>query len=257
MLRAWHTAIRCRGVTGGGAHPSEGVRDGRGRFTCESLIAGASGAVGSRLVPVLVAAGHEVVGTSRSAEHLAAIEAAGARGVVMDGLDAASVRTAVLDARPDAIVHELSALGGVAPDLKHFDEQFAGTNALRTRGTDNLLAAAREAGVGRFVAQSFTGWPNERSGGPVKTEDDPIDPTPTAASRQTIAAIRYVEQATTDAGGLALRYGGLYGPGNVIGRGGELLEMVKARQAPARRATARGCGRSATSTTRHPPPRSP
>ena len=196
------------------------------------LIAGASGAVGSRLVPVLVAAGHEVVGTSRSAEHLAPIEAAGARGVVMDGLDAASVRAAVLDAQPDAIVHELSALGGVAPDLKHFDEQFAGTNALRTRGTDNLLAAAREAGVGRFVAQSFTGWPNERSGGPVKTEDDPIDPTPTAASRETIAAIRYVEQATTEAGGLALRYGGLYGPGNVIGKGGELLDMVEQRKLP-------------------------
>lgn len=196
------------------------------------FIAGAAGAVGSRLVPLLVAAGHEVIGTSRSAERVAAIEAAGARGVVMDGLDAASVRAAVLAARPDAIVHELSALGGVAPDLKHFDEQFAGTNALRTRGTDHLLAAAREAGVGRFVAQSFTGWPNERTGGPVKTEEDRLDPSPTAASRQTLDAIRYVERATTDAGGLALRYGGLYGPGNVIGRGGELLGMVRARKLP-------------------------
>ena len=196
------------------------------------FIAGAAGAVGSRLVPLLVAAGHEVIGTSRSAERVAAIEAAGARGVVMDGLDAASVRAAVLAARPDAIVHELSALGGVAPDLKHFDEQFAGTNALRTRGTDHLLAAAREAGVGRFVAQSFTGWPNERTGGPVKTEEDPLDPSPTAASRRTLDAIRYVERATTDAGGLALRYGGLYGPGNVIGRGGELLGMVRARKLP-------------------------
>ena len=196
------------------------------------FIAGAAGAVGSRLVPLLVAAGHEVIGTSRSAERVAAIEAAGARGVVMDGLDAASVRAAVLAARPDAIVHELSALGGVAPDLRHFDEQFAGTNALRTRGTDHLLAAAREAGVGRFVAQSFTGWPNERTGGPVKTEEDRLDPSPTAASRQTLDAIRYVERATTDAGGLALRYGGLYGPGNVIGRGGELLGMVRARKLP-------------------------
>jgi nucleoside-diphosphate-sugar epimerase len=190
------------------------------------FIAGATGAVGSRLVPLLVAAGHDVVGTSRSAERLGDIEAAGARGVVMDGLDAASVRSAVLEARPDAIVHELSALGGVAPDLKHFDEQFAGTNALRTRGTDHLLAAAGEAGVGRFVAQSFTGWPNERTGGPVKTEEDPLDPSPTSASRQTLDAIRHVERATTEAGGLALRYGGLYGPGNVIGRGGELLAMV-------------------------------
>lgn len=196
------------------------------------FIAGATGAVGSRLVPLLVDAGHEVVGTSRSAERLGDIEAAGARGVVMDGLDAASVRTAVLDARPDAIVHELSALGGVAPDLKHFDEQFAGTNALRTRGTDHLLAAAREAGVGRFVAQSFTGWPNERTGTPVKTEEDPLDPSPTSASRQTLDAIRHVERATTGAGGLALRYGGLYGPGNVIGRGGELLAMVQDGKLP-------------------------
>lgn len=196
------------------------------------FIAGATGAVGSRLVPLLVDAGHEVIGTSRSAERLGYIEAAGARGVVMDGLDAASVRTAVLDARPDAIVHELSALGGVAPDLKHFDEQFAGTNDLRTRGTDHLLAAAREAGVGRFVAQSFTGWPNERTGTPVKTEEDPLDPSPTSASRQTLDAIRRLERVTTEAGGLALRYGGLYGPGNVIGRGGELLAMVQDGKLP-------------------------
>jgi nucleoside-diphosphate-sugar epimerase len=196
------------------------------------FIAGASGAVGSRLVPLLVAAGHEVVGTSRSAERLGAIEAAGAKGVVMDGLDAASVGTAVLDARPDVIVHELTGLGGVTPDLKHFDAGFAATNVLRTRGTDHLLAAAAEAGVGRFIAQSYTGWPNERTGGPVKTEEDPIDPAPTAASRETVAAIRYVERATTDAAGLVLRYGGLYGPGNAIGRGGEILAMVEARKLP-------------------------
>ena len=196
------------------------------------FIAGATGAVGSRLVPLLVAAGHEVVGTSRSVERLGEIEAEGARGVVMDGLDAASVRAAVLDARPDAIVHELSALGGVAPDFKHFDEAFAGTNALRTRGTDHLLAAAREASVGRFLAQSFTGWSNERSGGAVKSEEDPLDPSPTPASRRTLDGIRYVERATTDAGGLALRYGALYGPGNVIGRGGDVLEMVVAGKLP-------------------------
>ena len=196
------------------------------------FIAGATGAVGSRLVPLLVAEGHEVVGTSRSAERLGDIEAAGAKGVVMDGLDAASVRAAVLDARPEVIVHELTGLGGVTPDLKHFDEGFAATNALRTAGTDHLLAAAREAGVARFVAQSYTGWPNERTGGPVKTEEDPIDPTPTAASRETVAAIRHVEQSTTDAGGLVLRYGGLYGPGNAIGTGGEMLAMVQDGKLP-------------------------
>jgi len=196
------------------------------------FIAGASGAVGSRLVPLLVAAGHEVVGTSRSAERLGDIEAAGAKGVVMDGLDAASVRSAVVDARPDVIVHELTALSGAPADFKHFDEAFAATNALRTRGTDNLLAAAADVGVVRFIAQSYTGWPNERTGGPVKTEEDPIDPHPTDASKETVAAITYVEQATTAAGGLALRYGQLYGPGQAIGRGGELIAMVEAGKFP-------------------------
>jgi nucleoside-diphosphate-sugar epimerase len=196
------------------------------------FIAGATGAVGSRLVPLLVAEGHEVVGTSRSAERLGALERAGASGVVMDGLDAASVRAAVMDAKPDVIVHELTALSGAAADFKHFDEGFAATNALRTRGSDHLLAAAAEAGVGRFIAQSYTGWPNERTGGPVKTEEDPIDPDPTDASKETVAAIRYVERATTDAGGLALRYGQLYGPGQAIGRGGELVAMVEAGKFP-------------------------
>ena len=196
------------------------------------FIAGATGAVGSRLVPLLVASGHEVVGTSRSAERLGAIEAAGAKGVVMDGLDAASVRAAVLDARPDVIVHELTGLDGIAPDLKHFDEGFAATNALRTRGTDHLLAAAREAGVARFIAQSFTGWPNERTGGPVKTEEDPIDPTPTAASRETSPPSGTSSRRRRMPVGLALRYGGLYGPGNSIGTGGELLAMVQDGKLP-------------------------
>src|SRR5215218_263973 len=178
------------------------------------FIAGATGAIGSRMVPLLVAAGHEVVGTSRSEAHFGELERAGARGVVMDGLDAASVRHAVLEARPDVIVHQLTALRGQVGDFKHFDRSFAATNALRTRGTDHLLAAAAEAGVGRFIAQSYAGWPSERTGGPVKTEEDPFDPSPTKASRETLAAIRYVEQKTTDAGGLVLRYGGLYGPGN-------------------------------------------
>ena len=196
------------------------------------FIAGATGAIGSRLVPLLVAAGHEVVGTSRTSERLAGIEREGVTGVVMDALDAASVRTAVLAARPDVIVHELTGLSAMTGDIKHFDEEFAQTNALRTLGTDHLLAAAREAGVGRFVAQSYTGWPNERTGGPVKTEEDPLDPAPTPASRQSMAAIRHVEQVTTDAAGLVLRYGNLYGPGNAIGKGGEMLEMVRARKLP-------------------------
>lgn len=196
------------------------------------FIAGATGAVGSRLAPLLAAAGHEVIGTSRNAAGVAGVDAAGGRGVVMDALDAESVRVAVLGARPDVIVHELTALAGPSPDFKHFDRAFAATNELRTRGTDHLLAAAVEAGVGRFIAQSYSGWPNERTGGPVKTEEDPLDPNPTDASRETLAAIRYVEAATTGAGGLALRYGTLYGPGQAIGRGGAVVEMVAAGKLP-------------------------
>lgn len=196
------------------------------------FIAGATGAVGSRVVPLLVAAGHEVVGTSRKPDRLAAIDAAGARAVVMNGLDEASVRTAVLDARPDVIVHELTALGDAPIDFKHFDRSFAVTNALRTRGTDHLLAAAAEAGVGRFIAQSYTGWPNERAGGAVKTEADPLDPHPTDASKETLAAIAHVERAATGAGGLALRYGQLYGPGQAIGRGGQMVELLQAGKLP-------------------------
>lgn len=196
------------------------------------FIAGATGAIGSRLVPLLAAASHEVIGTSRNAAGVAAVNAAGGRGVVVDALDAESVRVAVLDARPDVIVHELTALAGPSPDFKHFDRAFAATNELRTRGTDHLLAAAGEAGVGRFIAQSYSGWPNERTGGPVKTEEDPLDPNPTDASRETLAAIRYVETATTGAGGLALRYGSLYGPGQLLGRGGAMLAMVSARRLP-------------------------
>ncbi|MFE5673174.1 NAD-dependent epimerase/dehydratase family protein [Agromyces sp. NPDC056523] len=196
------------------------------------FIAGATGAVGSRLVPLLVAAGHRVVGTSRSEARLSAVERAGATGVVMDPLDAASVRRAVLEAEPEVIVHELTALGGPMPDFRHFDEGFAMTNELRTRGTDHLLAAASAVGGVRFIAQSFTGWPNERTGGAVKTEEDPLDPTPTRPSQQTSSAIRYVETATTAAGGLALRYGGLYGPGQLLGRGGQIVEMVRSRRLP-------------------------
>lgn len=217
-------------VTDPPVHPSEGVEEEKGQ-DMRVFIAGATGAVGSRLVPLLVSAGHEVVGTSRTEARLDELERAGATGVVMDGLDAASVRTAVLDARPDVIVHQLTSLRG-ALSLKRFEEGFAETNRLRTTGTDLLLAAAAEAGTARFISQSFTGWPNERTGGPVKTEEDPLDPAPTAPSRSALDAIRHLEQTTTDAAGLVLRYGGFYGPGNAVGRGGEMLAMVEARKLP-------------------------
>jgi nucleoside-diphosphate-sugar epimerase len=194
--------------------------------TMRIFVAGATGAIGARLVPRLVADGHEVVGTTRSAAKADQLSAAGAEPVVLDLLDRGVVRDAVVAARPDAIVHEATALTG-ATDFKHFDRTFAQTNRLRTEGTDALLAAARDTGVERFVAQSFAGWPYARDDGPVKTEDDALDPTPVPAMRETLAAIRHEEEAVVAAGGIALRYGGFYGSPD-----DPLLELVRERKFP-------------------------
>jgi nucleoside-diphosphate-sugar epimerase len=174
------------------------------------FVAGATGAIGARLVPQLVERGHEVVGTSRSPEKADRLRAQCAEPVVLDVLDPDAVRKAVLAVRPDAIVHQATALAGMT-DVKHFDRGFAVTNRLRAEGTDALLAAADQAGVGRFVAQSYAGWPYAREGGLVKTEEDPLDPTPVPAMRETLAAMRHLEEAVVGAGGIALRYGGFYG----------------------------------------------
>jgi nucleoside-diphosphate-sugar epimerase len=190
------------------------------------FVAGATGAVGSRLVPQLVERGHEVVGTTRSAGKADRLTGVGAEAVVLDLLDHHAVQDAVAAARPEAIVHEATALAGLA-DLKHFDRSFAETNRLRTEGTDALLAAAREVGVSRFVAQSFAGWPYARVGGPVKSEKDPLDPNPVAAMRESHAALRHLERATVEAGGAALRYGGLYGAPDDA-----QLALVRARRFP-------------------------
>jgi 2-alkyl-3-oxoalkanoate reductase len=190
------------------------------------FVAGASGALGTRLVPQLVARGHHVVGTTRSPEKAQTLAAAGADPVVLDVLDASAVGEAVVAARPDAIVHQATALAG-ATDMRHFDRSFAQTNRLRTEGTDALLVAASAAGVGRVVAQSYAGWPYEREGGPVKTEEDPLDPDPVPAMRETLDAMRHLEKVIVDAGGLALRYGAFYGSPDDV-----QLELVRKRQFP-------------------------
>jgi nucleoside-diphosphate-sugar epimerase len=190
------------------------------------LVAGATGSVGSRLVPQLVERGHEVVGTSRSASSADRLRALGATPMVLDVLDPGATRDVVADTMPDAIVHEATALAG-KNDLRHFDESFAGTNRLRTDGTDNLIAAAREAGVSRLVAQSYAGWPYAREGGPVKSEDDPLDPSPVPEMRETLDAIEHLERRVTDAGGTVLRYGGLYGAPDDV-----QVELVRKRRFP-------------------------
>jgi nucleoside-diphosphate-sugar epimerase len=198
------------------------------------FLAGATGALGRHLVPALVGAGHDVVGTTRSEAKADGLRTAGAEPVVVDALDRDAMLAAVTVAQPDVVIHQLTAIGEAS--FKKFDQSFAATNELRTRGLDYLLEAAQAAGAKRFIAQSFTGWPNEHSGTEVKTEDDPLDPSPAAASKQSLAAIRYVESAVTGAeniNGLVLRYGGFYGTtGTGFGRGGEMLDMIAKRKLP-------------------------
>jgi nucleoside-diphosphate-sugar epimerase len=191
------------------------------------LVAGATGAVGGTLVPALVRAGHEVVGTTRSPAKADRLQAAGAEPLVLDVLDAKATREAVERVAPDAIVHQATALTG-AGNLKKFDEDFALTNRLRTEGTDNLMAA----GPRRFIAQSYAGWPYAREGGPVKTEEDPLDPDVGKEARQTLAAIRRLEETVLGAGGTVLRYGGFYGPGTSLAQGGDVAEMIRKRKFP-------------------------
>ncbi len=193
------------------------------------FVAGATGAIGQYLVPSLIAAGHEVTGTTRSPAKAAGLQQAGATAVIADGLDRRAVLDAVKAAQPDVIVHQMTALASLS-DFRNFDKDFAVTNELRTRGTDYLLEAAREAGTRRFIAQSFVGWTNPRTGGPVKTEQDGLDPDPVPGTRQSMAAIRHVEETVPDAvpEGLVLRYGMFYGHG----ASDSMLDVVRKRRMP-------------------------
>jgi nucleoside-diphosphate-sugar epimerase len=190
------------------------------------FVTGASGAIGTRVVPQLIDRGHEVIGTSTSPQSAERVRGLGAKPILLDMLDPPAVRKAVLGAAPDAIVHEATALAD-ASFGRNFDRTFAATNRLRTEGTDALIAAGREAGVSRFVAQSFASYRNAREGGPIKTEDDPLAPAPSASMRESWAAMEYLEQAVTDASGIVLRYGVFYGAAN-----DGLVEPVRKRKYP-------------------------
>jgi nucleoside-diphosphate-sugar epimerase len=198
------------------------------------LVAGATGAIGRQLLPQLVEGGHQVVGMTRSPDKAPLIRELGAEPVVADALDAEQVARAVGEAEPEAIVHELTALSG-SLDVRRFEREFEPTNRLRTEGTDHLLAAARGAGVRRFVAQSFAGWPFARNGAPVKGEEEPLDSEPVAPMRTTLEAIRRVEDAVAGADwleGIVLRYGGFYGPHTSMAPGGQTTEMIRQRKFP-------------------------
>ena len=198
------------------------------------LVAGATGAIGRQLVPKLVANGHEVVGMTRSEAKADEVRWLGAKPAIADALEPEQVAAVVAASEPEAIVHQLTALSG-SLDLRNLDRTFATTNRLRIEGTDHLLSAARAAGVRRFLAQSYAGWPYARSGGPVKDEEAPLDDDPPAAVRETVAAIRHLERAVTEADwteGVVLRYGGFYGPGTSFAPGGEQFEAVRKRRFP-------------------------
>ncbi len=195
------------------------------------FVAGGTGVVGRRLVPQLAARGHRVTATTTNPAKLGLLRQLGAEAVVMDGLDAAAVGEAVASARPDAIVHQMTAISvthGGKPDIKHMDRWFAPTIRLRTEGTDHLLAAAEASGVSNFVAQSYGSWNGIREGGWVKTEEDPLDALAGTAAEKGMAAIRYLENAVLTAGGAALRFGALYGPG----ASDDQVELVRKRQYP-------------------------
>jgi nucleoside-diphosphate-sugar epimerase len=197
------------------------------------LVAGATGAIGKQLVPRLVAAGHEVHGMTRSQAKQAMLGELGAVPVVADALDPDQVAEAVARAKPDVIVHQLTAIGSV--DLRHMDRDFALTNRLRTEGTDHLLSAGQAVGVRRLVAQSNGAFPYARTGGAVKGEQDPLDPSPAREWRALVAAIRHLEAAVLGADwteGIVLRYGAFYGPGTSLAPGEEQFELVRERMFP-------------------------
>ncbi len=193
------------------------------------FVAGSTGAVGKSLVPLLLESGHEVVALSRTPHKSKELEALGAKVAVADAHDRDGLTAAIKRAEPEVIIHQLTALAGVV-NFKKFDEEFALTNRLRTEVTDTMLTAARLVGARRFIAQSFCGWPFAREGGPVKTEEDPLDSNPPASFSKTLAAIRYLEEAvrrTTDLEALALRYGIFYDPGTAIAKDGSIVDLVR------------------------------
>lgn len=194
------------------------------------FVAGGTGVMGRRLVPQLVARGHQVTATTTDPGKLGLLKQLGADGVVMDGLDAVSVREAVAASRPDTIVHQMTGLSPVHAgkvDMKHPDRFFASTTRLRSEGTDHLLAAAKATGVFHFVAQGFSCMNGLREGGWVKTEQDPLDPVLTGGPKGALA-MRHLEDVVVKAGGVILRYGGFYGPGAID----DQVELVRKRKFP-------------------------
>src|SRR5215475_6638696 len=203
-------------------------------MTMKVFVAGGTGAVGKFLIPLLIENGYEVVALARTARKAEALKDMGAKVAIADALNKEELTAAIRRAEPEVIIHHLTALVG-AGNFKKFDEEFALTNRFRTEVTDTMLAAARLVGARRFIAQSFCGWPFAREGGPVKREEEPLDPNPPASFSKVLAAIRYLEDTlrrTMGLQALALRYGVFYGPGTGIAKDGTIVELIRRRWLP-------------------------
>jgi len=196
------------------------------------FVAGGTGVIGQQLLPRLVAGGHQVTATTRNPARTGQLRALGAEPVILDGLDGVAVGEALARAEPEVVIHQMTALAGAGlGNLRKWDREFAVTNQLRTSGTDHLLAGARAAGARRFIAQSYAGWPGDRGGRPVQREEDPLDAHPPAGQRESMAAIRHVEQvvpAAVPMQGIVLRYGSLYG----LGASDEFFDLLRKRRVP-------------------------
>ena len=198
------------------------------------FVAGATGAIGRQLVPLLVAKRHQVFAATRTPNRLGSLDAQGAEPVLMNGLNRDEVMKVVVAAIPDVVIHQMTSLASMR-DLKRFDDEFVLTNRLRIEGTRYLIDAARAVGARQFIAQSYTGWPNERRGGRIKTEDDPLDESPPVAMSKTLDGIRALERMVMSAEGLTgtvLRYGSLYGPGTSIADHGDIVRLIRERKFP-------------------------
>ncbi|HZY62789.1 MAG TPA: NAD(P)-dependent oxidoreductase [Edaphobacter sp.] len=198
------------------------------------FLAGGTGAIGRRLIPFLRQSGHEVTATTRSNGKLEVLRNLGAKPVLLDAFDRRSVEKAVIEAQSDVVMHQMTALANLK-DFRKFESELALTNRLRTEGAEILLQAAQSAGAKRFIAQSYSGWPNERTGSRIKTESDPLDPNPPDAMKPTVKALIQLEQMVTNAQaltGIVLRYGSFYGPGTGVAPDGILVEALQSRQFP-------------------------
>jgi nucleoside-diphosphate-sugar epimerase len=203
--------------------------------TMKIFVAGSTGVVGKILVPQLIERGHEVFALVRNSQKSKDVKAAGAKAIIANALDKIELTESIKKTEPEVIIHQLTSLSNASGNFKKFDEEFELTNRFRTEATDTLISAACLVGARRFIAQSFCGWPFARERGPIKSEEDPLDPNPPAGFKRTLQAIKYLEKAVksvTDFEALALRYGIFYGPDTGFSKDGLIATLLRKHKMP-------------------------